>query len=140
MRLVRNNQVESFFTAVLSHTISFKADLGEIVKEQERRDDIVNISRLMMETFDFVEQSYYDNLKKGNLDKCRGVKHSKDGNELLNSLKLIVGGIQGEEESDLQNIKYDDLNLITARIRNQLKIDLEPQHRLETEDFHCSSF
>ena len=64
MSFMRNYQVESFSTAVLSHTISFKGELEEIVKEQERQDVIVNISRLMMETFDFVEQIDYDNLKK----------------------------------------------------------------------------
>lgn len=64
MRLMRNYQVESFSSAVLSNTVSFKGGLEEIVKEQERQDVIVNISRLMMETFDFVEQIDYDHLKK----------------------------------------------------------------------------
>ena len=46
MRLMRNYQVESFSSAVLSNIVSFKDGLEEIVKEQERRD-VVDLFGLM---------------------------------------------------------------------------------------------
>ena len=81
MRLMRNYQVESFSSAVLSNTVSFKGGLEEIVKEQERRDVVVNISRIMMKPIDFVKQKFGDQLTKNNLDKFRGAKLGKDRNE-----------------------------------------------------------